>query len=524
MRYSSPLKLFPELDQTGIKPDASFLINLKKRMLAEFQLNEEKPLFLNGTYYSKDDLLQLLERLKEGDVFSFHLKIWNDKNLLNFLENNVLPQNIPDWESLKQEESFIRFVSPYFSETFNILLAEKFKQGDSFAVAKMIRFPKLVTEHDELRMYVQVQRSVYSQLKELRIVIEQLDSKLFREKPAALKKYYNNTLIESLNSLPDSFMGLRNQFGTELINLYVQAYNSLKRPELAEEIILSAARLRVDDYERGLLDERIDEIKKLRKGSSSSSGSGDNSVWVILKVIGIVIYVLIMIARGCGNSNKSSSNMPRFEYDNYNTYSLKTKNSPAKLNDGIISGINLECIKNISSTLEPTKDYSRPKTGEQVFVPLDDSSSLLTETNNGAEVMSVENEEPGKLMVVNKSNFDVVVMLAEEEARHLYLRKKDSLLFLNLPTGGCEIIIYKGKKWNRATCFYTIGADIYKRCGMFDPLSRDKPVSHLKTNVYFSNIEDKQQLEIRDTTLNVTPIMLSQKKIKKMKALNLVDN
>lgn len=494
MTYSSPLKLFPDIPPA---PDSSFWIGLKKRMLAEFQLNDEKPLLIEGAYYSKDQIVNLIDSLKESNDLPHHVLIWQDKNLLTFLEKKQIPGDFYNWSHYLSNEAFITFVSPYFLESYSSLVNDAFKKQESFILQKLIqRMPMLVSPEDSASVYSGIQRSVYRTIKELNLIVNQIETKSFSDPIDSLRKYYHADFIACLNLLPDSFVGQRNQLSIELINLYVHCYNILKKPSLSKDIILQASKLKVEAYERSLLNERMEEIKKLQTGSGSSSDSSDSTnIWTVLKIVGFVIYFLVMVGRACSRNERSSS----FDYKSPNP--LSSVNELFDENQSIVFGISTSAHYGEGITEDPTISM-RPQTGVAIY-----NEEKLPNAGNV------------KLIVVNESDMDAVVFIKNQNILQRYIQAHDSLLIASMVNGEAEIYCYRGKNWNQQLCFNTIGNNNKRLCGKFkDPHSK----TTIQTTFYLSetdsnNITLTQRVSIQDSTLEISNVRLSNKKINKMR-------
>jgi len=86
MIYSNPLGIFSEAQLA--KFETGNLKSLKKEILLHFQLSDEATIERNGRLYDKNQILEIFDDLQENK--DRHLKIFNNKPLLEFLENKGL--------------------------------------------------------------------------------------------------------------------------------------------------------------------------------------------------------------------------------------------------------------------------------------------------------------------------------------------------------------------------------------------------------------------------------------------------
>lgn len=113
MPYHSPLHIFDGKNLSGV--DEASLKRLKKELLLQFDLQQQTTIRLNGQEYDKASLLAAFDELKTDA--EFHLRLYRNKDLLNFLEKGEVrffenKKNRVDWN----DPVFWSWVEPFFIE------------------------------------------------------------------------------------------------------------------------------------------------------------------------------------------------------------------------------------------------------------------------------------------------------------------------------------------------------------------------------------------------------------------------
>jgi hypothetical protein len=336
MKYISPFALLGITDSANAVIERKDLQLARKKLMAEIELGDTQTVKINGTEFSKDGIIKLFEEYEEENVMGYHRLVAQDKALLAFLDqgfisdyNNI--QKRPEYES----GGFIDFVSPYFRERFEPELNAVFRKKDYFSLMKLLRLNRLMTSSDEEASF----RKVYEELND---VVGQLStlSKAIRDKgvftvPADKSIYYSRNFLSAISLLPDFFMELRNQIAQQLIILYVESYNILKRSDISGEIIRNLFSLKVDEEMQQELKKREAEFNNASAsanaysyGKTSSGGGGKAGVGAI--IFGLVIIVkLLLFSRNCGGSRHTDySYLNNRSWSNPSLYSQNQVSPP----------------------------------------------------------------------------------------------------------------------------------------------------------------------------------------------------
>jgi tetratricopeptide (TPR) repeat protein len=248
MHYINPIDLL-DLKQESFAFDNLLIKRAKKTLLAEIELSDSETINHGGVELTKSDCLRAIDELDHKDKRDFHLFIYQNKDLNNFLTRGDLAffQTFKV-ESIYKLKDFVDFISPYFSEQYARALSKSFKNNQTTKVKHLLSVNPIVNEAYNEACY----KSTYSVVKELENEIIEITKSIenkkskyfenhFEDLPDEVKKKVN---IEILNLLPPYFQSLRNQFAQSIGNLardlnndphkaYKQAYQII---EIAKDI------------------------------------------------------------------------------------------------------------------------------------------------------------------------------------------------------------------------------------------------------------------------------------------------
>ena len=263
MNFINPFDLL-ELDTI----DSEAIKKSRRRKLADIELNDG---FLDyGNHkVSKSDFIKLVDQLDDDNKKMMYLFIKKDVHLNRFLLNNDIgffyyykPQN--GYEN----PDFLDFISPYFAESFNVVLSKAFKTGESNIVKKLFSVPTLVNHEYVSKLYQNLTRLLvedYEKLKEITLTKININSIETRSKLLAN--------VELLNSLPDYFQKQRNDIASELKEISIRVYNfgyhgdsdKAIYYQTSYNIICHAQQLKIDGIVKATVQKEVEEINVLNE-------------------------------------------------------------------------------------------------------------------------------------------------------------------------------------------------------------------------------------------------------------------
>jgi hypothetical protein len=194
------------------------LAQLKKIILAEFAFSQNGLLVIDGHEYNKTDVLKELENPNLHSNLSCHATIWEEKGLLDFLEQDILDMDIANssWRKLSWDKDFVQFVSPYFAEPFNAVMNHVLKEPNFSAATELNSLNGFLQDADLETAY----RSVRIFLEDSAHTFRNLNEKTFSKEPKVVV-WTKQQFAPFLNSLPFSLLNQINKLAVSLINFLV---------------------------------------------------------------------------------------------------------------------------------------------------------------------------------------------------------------------------------------------------------------------------------------------------------------
>lgn len=224
MYYISPFTL---LETGGRVPGATELPVLireaRKRHIVNAQLSPDGLVEVGERQLSKNDVLQLLDELKDPFSYNLHAAIYRQQQFCVFLENGT-PGHV-NWEVIRRlpgNELFLPFVRPYFIQRMVDAHVSALRSHDA---AKMwalreIRIPR----RDEVLdvFYDRLLDIVYSDLEQLR---NRIDHSNDPEQLREALRFTGYEAISTWNALPSEMEGVRD----DLAECFAKLYTNLQR-------------------------------------------------------------------------------------------------------------------------------------------------------------------------------------------------------------------------------------------------------------------------------------------------------
>jgi hypothetical protein len=136
----------------------------KKELLAEIELGDTDTIFHNSIELTKSDYIRAIDDLDNKDKKDFHLFIYQNKDLNNFLSNGDLAffHNYKV-ESIYKLADFIDFISLYFAQQYEKALSKNYKRNQIKNVKQLLSVKPIVSETYIEECY----KSTYAAVKEI---------------------------------------------------------------------------------------------------------------------------------------------------------------------------------------------------------------------------------------------------------------------------------------------------------------------------------------------------------------------
>jgi len=351
VRYVSPILMMDlPVSSTYDKKD---LLLAKKKMLAELELAGTTTVQIKGKELSKNDILQLFERLGETSDFRFHVAVASDQNLIDFLEGKsiIRKKSNTNPNPLHDDLAFISWISPYYYQSF-VQFADTFiKKQDTDSWDHLLSAKKLMDFKHEDMAWSKIEASFERKLDEVKALLTNDQARLRYDFVTESERLCDYRLINMMLSLPEErFSSFRDEYAFHMMELLIAVFNTrnLGNQHYATETLLNAKLLAVSEYSKDSIQKKHDEMEGLlleaSHGQSSSKSSG-NIPWTA--VVAILVFVFRMAMSCGGGSTKSSYDFPSYNYSpqKYNSTLLDSlaalsSESFEQIADSKIGGLN----------------------------------------------------------------------------------------------------------------------------------------------------------------------------------------
>lgn len=303
MQYISPFEeLGIELDGNLDKNDLNLA---KKRLLAELDLSESPTILRGSVELTKNDIINQFDKLAGVKNWDFHRLIAADKALLGFIKSK-------EWDEQKQllkepkynDEAFVDFISPYFSESYKSLIIKHLTGRSPKNLAAVLNItPRLLTDSDHDMAWLSIEMFLEGWKESLNEIAENVRAgQQYADKE--LIPYQAKPFMQCLNLLPDDYKWFRDDYATSLFNLSAYSWNK-EQHYRAMDIVSNARLLDISEDTAAMIDERIAWFKEqISRTSSNTSTDSEWSMWTILRVLFFAAVFIFRIATCENNTSK----------------------------------------------------------------------------------------------------------------------------------------------------------------------------------------------------------------------------
>ncbi len=240
MKYVNPVIFLEAVHGGPIDTgDTAALSLLRKKMLAELELSDDKQFKTGEWAFDKNQLLQLFDQLTAGEELFFHAQIAADPVLLHFLDTGEITGRFAD-NPVYENTAFLVFISPWYGLLFANAVINSLKNKQLQQTIDLFANPWLMDGEHTTTSYRKIFRYMQIVEEHLKVIIAKL-----REGATVpwqqILVFANITLVQQLNALPNGFQEWRSEYGISLINLGLAIYrndfkNGMAMLELAEKL------------------------------------------------------------------------------------------------------------------------------------------------------------------------------------------------------------------------------------------------------------------------------------------------
>ena len=215
MKYVSIIRLFEYCNIDYLEFNLS---KIKKVIAAEYSISDNGIISIGKFDYTKDSVLQEIERDDFAERLQHHHVIWEQKDLLNFLEHDYINDNASQWYYLNTNENFKQFVSPYFAYAFNKAMHKFLRSMFLIKASHLLTLMVFVNYADENDALQSTRAFISESLK----LFKNTSKSNYRKNYAKLKIWAKQPVYLFINNLPASLSGETEDLVIALINFTVE--------------------------------------------------------------------------------------------------------------------------------------------------------------------------------------------------------------------------------------------------------------------------------------------------------------
>jgi len=239
MAYLSPFKFFPFLKLDLLSIEGFDYQILKRKILAEYELNDNQPIKVGNSFIGKSEALNFLEKLRDPDILKQHIFLAKCTDLLNFIESG-------DFTFFKNSQNYSVDLPILIHSDFAQILGEQLARCYQFNYYNefdlLIRFPI-----SNLKTDVNPYEFLFKKIKSDLILLNEIDQcSDLKTKTSRLSTIIQNFSFKRamiLNLLPIEFSYLKDYILNTCINISSEIFNKTNDKFLALELCKFAVRI-----------------------------------------------------------------------------------------------------------------------------------------------------------------------------------------------------------------------------------------------------------------------------------------
>lgn len=491
MMYVNPFSLLEAMNNGPVDPgNTAALSLLRKKMLAEIELADDKILRIANREFSKHELLQFFDRLRADEELDFHAYIAADPVLLHFLETGEITGRFAD-KDIYSSRAFLQFIAPYYEPRFTAAVLDSFKNKWLENTRSLFANPLLLDGEHTTISYNRIFRYGKVLEEQLKIII----AKIREGAPFTrhgLAPFANAVLVKQLNLLPSEFHEWRSDYGISMINLGMAVYRKdfsygMSVLQLVEQLTTTRYVQHENEIRKEMLQAHRREqhrnrsviqhilwypghwISPIRPRWLSEEGAGG----IILAIVITVFYIM--------NNGDTKSPAPKVnastdyfagtrtnEQMKYLLYTLqmttgdtlqKKMNQQPKNGDDVyghdfMKSVQQYGLQRIADSIYPKSASDQPHSDESVFIPQPRKSAA---------------EHRQSIHLFNRLEVPAIAMIQTPDTFYsCYIVPGDSA-YVPLQLNVNQLYVYVGRKWDagKEATYPMEGYGAYRTRGFF---------------------------------------------------------
>lgn len=248
MKYLNPFAFLEKMNGGPVAADDAAAVSLlRKKMMAELELSEEKVLRIGAQWLSKNDLLHFFDEVQSPHRLYFYQQVNNDTVLSGFLETGK-PAGLFNDNPVYSNPSFLAFIAPFYEPLFTAAVVNSIRQQQAPVLQQLYANPLLMDGEHQHRSY----DKIFHALQETYKILEDAEARRRLNPNSRWREalpYAGLQQVRILNALPDAFREFRNNYGILMIN-FALILDGTGENKKALEILRAVKTLKCGAYVR----------------------------------------------------------------------------------------------------------------------------------------------------------------------------------------------------------------------------------------------------------------------------------
>lgn len=463
--YQSPIRIFETLGISVESIDSAQLRMERKRLLLEIQISDTQTTQLGDQEVGKNDVIELFDRLENMSDLAFHKAIFKHPILLDFLENGTIPraksnQHFIHFDTKKEWDAFIQFISPYLAYSFDKLLSKVIRTNQFVELEKVDRFFTLLTPSDAMfafRKFI----NFCSTLNDRLTLLAYKNSRFPAEETAFLRyaPFYNcvNKVAKFHPSLPDSV-------ASDVINFTVNCERKQGRGSYLVEISDQLKNLTCSNELQTTI---YGNREVFRKKKEQTESFDPTIIWRVIVGVFMIGFLIFRVSHRC-ESNRN--------YDIKSPDHQELLDQIEQLKRSKESGYTITTLKkgNAEFNEDSFLDFHEivKSATEQSYYQ---ANHYLSQGELPGIISRFKGDKTGSTYrLMNQTSSDMILLVYSNFSLNSYFVKAaDSTRFI--ASDGASMFFYSGTNWKND-----------KTIEHWNISRTDKTVSSIRFNGYFS--------------------------------------
>jgi hypothetical protein len=419
MQYRSPIPVLQYAGAPQEQPDINALLRIQKRLLIELDHGGTGSLQVGTQSLTKDDILTLIEDLKQQQSYVFHQWIYDNPRLLALLENGTTPgvgllydRNLSYRAEFKQ---FKVFISPYLVQPVGKGLNQAVLKRDFTTARAFLSARNLLDAAFFDETFGKVGHSLKSIADEMK--------RTERKEIAFVPDHYSfvdGSFIDFLNDLPEALSQYREMLAIALINLSVEVQHT--HADFCQRIYTylqglncSAETKRIIMQNRAIFNRHEEQQEATSTDSGSRSGCG-STIGIVFFIITILRILINLADDDDLGSDYVPYNPPHVPGVSISVSEMGYQTFIARIRQMVERQLTPHGKDSIAAVIREQPPYELPASGHQLYPEF--TQSLLA--------YQPQNARPATLL--NDSKYDIVVFLRNHTDTHVaFLARKQKI-------------------------------------------------------------------------------------------------